>query len=574
MKRIVIILIGLISVAYGQSAPTSAKTRFVNGLYVGTKLDSYFAAADSNAIYWRADSVVMAKYKGTARALAFAVSGGYLPISDTAAMLSDYVDLGSTQTIAGLKTFTSTVNSGGSNFVTGGAVWVNGNIEAFNGKIGFGNSDRSILAKIDGTGSGMAGGNNVYFTSGSPSIPRAASNGASSGYYYSGGGSVNFYASSFESSNAILTPQFKIDSVGGLITMQSLAGSGDRLIKANSTGVLSAAVAGTDYVAPSALSGYVDLTTTQTVGGLKTFNNFLRTVTSGSTGIQAYDSQRGYFVGMITGSSDSLFVINYDSGYNQAKTRILEATKAGRVTLPLLTVNGATSLGVSSGNVGIGTASPDAKLRVSGTFNGSQAIFGVVDGRGLEIATASNGTNEALSILDARGAGAGELDLRTNGTSRMLLKLNGDIISLGVYNATVGGTNRDVFVDNTGLIGYVSSFRASKKNIQPFTNTSWIYGLNPVTFNYRVKDSLGNYTDSAYKELEYGLIAEEVEPINKEMVFYDVDSSGKKLRGVHYSKLIIPLLAEIKEHKKKLDAQQAIIEALLTRIQKLEAKLN
>ena len=71
MKRILILIIGLIGVAYGQSNPTSAKTRFVNGIYLGTKLDSYFAAADSNAIYWRADSVVMAKYKGTARALAF-----------------------------------------------------------------------------------------------------------------------------------------------------------------------------------------------------------------------------------------------------------------------------------------------------------------------------------------------------------------------------------------------------------------------------------------------------------------------------------------------------------------------
>jgi hypothetical protein len=71
MKRILILIIGLIGVAYGQSSPTSAKTRFVNGIYLGTKLDSYFNAADSNAIYWRADSVVMAKYKGTARALAF-----------------------------------------------------------------------------------------------------------------------------------------------------------------------------------------------------------------------------------------------------------------------------------------------------------------------------------------------------------------------------------------------------------------------------------------------------------------------------------------------------------------------
>ena len=71
MKRILILIIGLIGVAQAQYSPTSAKSRFVNGLALGTKLDSYFNAADSNAIYWRADSVVMAKYKGTARRLAF-----------------------------------------------------------------------------------------------------------------------------------------------------------------------------------------------------------------------------------------------------------------------------------------------------------------------------------------------------------------------------------------------------------------------------------------------------------------------------------------------------------------------
>ena len=106
MKQLTIILLLLISgTAYGQSSPTSAKTRFVNGLYMGTKLDSYFNTADSNAIYWRADSVVMAKYKGTARALAFAVSGGYIPYSDTGTILSQVVRTFGTQTVGGNKTF-------------------------------------------------------------------------------------------------------------------------------------------------------------------------------------------------------------------------------------------------------------------------------------------------------------------------------------------------------------------------------------------------------------------------------------------------------------------------------------
>ena len=71
MKRIILILLGLFSLAYGQFSNTGAKTRFVNGISLGTKLDGYYNSADSNAIYWRADSVLRAKYRGIARSLAF-----------------------------------------------------------------------------------------------------------------------------------------------------------------------------------------------------------------------------------------------------------------------------------------------------------------------------------------------------------------------------------------------------------------------------------------------------------------------------------------------------------------------
>ena len=138
-----------------------------------------------------------------------------------------------------------------------------------------------------------------------------------------------------------------------------------------------------------------------------------------------------------------------------------------------------------------------------------------------------------------------------------------------VYNSTVGGTNRDLYIDNTGLIGYVSSIRASKKNITTLDSASWLNKLSPVTFNYRKKDKEGNYTDDSYSELEYGLIAEEVEKVNPELVFYDVDSTGKKLlRGVSYSKLIIPTLKEVQRlrtENDKLKLQLDEIKAILTK---------
>lgn len=170
-------------------------------------------------------------------------------------------------------------------------------------------------------------------------------------------------------------------------------------------------------------------------------------------------------------------------------------------------------------------------------------------------------TNGGFKINSQRSDGSNStdyLDISTTGQ----LTIFGNIFTLASYNQTVGATNRDLFVDNTGLVGYVSSIRASKKNIQPMTGAKWIYSLAPTTFNYRKKDSTGKYTDSVYKEQEYGLIAEEVEKVNPEMVFYDKDSTGKHLRGVSYSKLMIPLLAEVQQLRKELDEAKLIINQL------------
>lgn len=174
MKQLTIILLGLIGIAYGQSNPTSAKTRFVNGLYVGTKLDAYFNSADSNAIYWRADSVVMAKYKGTARALAF--SGDLAPYK----LIADTFFTGGYTTRARLKQYGDSL----------GAAKANTSLNNVNG----------VLSST-----------------------------------YGGAGIIN------------------------------------GILKANGSGVVSAAVAG-DIT--TLISGtYVDLTTNQTVAGIKTFSN-------------------------------------------------------------------------------------------------------------------------------------------------------------------------------------------------------------------------------------------------------------------------------------------------------------
>jgi len=125
------------------------------------------------------------------------------------------------------------------------------------------------------------------------------------------------------------------------------------------------------------------------------------------------------------------------------------------------------------------------------------------------------------------------------------------ITSTAIYSTTVGATNRDVFVDNTGLLGYVTSTRESKKNIQSLEDVSWLLQLDPVSFNRRKKEIITDagekigeqYLEEAYQEKEYGLIADDVEAVNKELCFYD----DNKLAGVHYQKLITPLLKLVQD---------------------------
>ena len=139
------------------------------------------------------------------------------------------------------------------------------------------------------------------------------------------------------------------------------------------------------------------------------------------------------------------------------------------------------------------------------------------------------------------------------GTERFRIEDNGDLTSLRTYSATVGGTNRDVFVDNTGLLGYVTSIRASKTNISNISDTDWLYKLKPVSFNYRKKDIDGNYTEEIDGPIEYGLIAEDTESVKPELCFYDEIDGKKVLRGISYSKLVTPMLQAIQELRREFE---------------------
>lgn len=139
---------------------------------------------------------------------------------------------------------------------------------------------------------------------------------------------------------------------------------------------------------------------------------------------------------------------------------------------------------------------------------------------------------------------------------------SGGLFSTAVYNSVVGGTNRDVYVDNAGLIGYVSSTRNSKININNLATVNWLYKLNPVSFNRRKLNEQKIYTDEFYSEVEFGLIAEEAEQVAPELCFYDNVNGQQELRGVHYTKLITPMLKALQQANQRIETLESEVAAL------------
>jgi len=123
-----------------------------------------------------------------------------------------------------------------------------------------------------------------------------------------------------------------------------------------------------------------------------------------------------------------------------------------------------------------------------------------------------------------------------------------------------------VVIDQDGQLGTIASSRQFKKDIKPMDQASeTILKLKPVTFHYKDRDVKRDLTP------QFGLIAEDVEQINRDLIVYDKEG---KLWSVRYDAVNVMLLNEfIKEHK-KVEEQQASIADLKSTVQVLTAQLK
>jgi hypothetical protein len=126
-----------------------------------------------------------------------------------------------------------------------------------------------------------------------------------------------------------------------------------------------------------------------------------------------------------------------------------------------------------------------------------------------------------------------------------------------------GGTA--VFINGDGKLGTTTSSRRFKQDIKPMNRASEsLFALKPVTFRYK-------------KELDpkgipqFGLIAEEVEKVNPDLVVRDKQG---KVNTVRYEQINAMLLNEFLKEHKTVEKQQATIGQLKSDAAKQEQTIS
>lgn len=215
---------------------------------------------------------------------------------------------------------------------------------------------------------------------------------------------------------------------------------------------------------------------------------------------------------------------------------------------------------IPSGKIGIGTTPNVASIKINSGSNysieayssSSLSIYGVSPAGGV---AGGDGTG-AIGILGYGNAGfystAGQC------TTRLGYYIGGNSFSLYGTGQIQGqmpniGSGTQCYFDGSGRLGYQSSTLSSKTNIDENFDVGFIYDLKPVSFNFRKKNEDNSYSEEFEEEKFTGLIAENVEQVNSHLIIYNDTDGVKTIAGIHYDRLIVPLLKALQNLKKEFD---------------------
>jgi len=201
-------------------------------------------------------------------------------------------------------------------------------------------------------------------------------------------------------------------------------------------------------------------------------------------------------------------------------------------------------------NTAVGTAA------LANAVGGGNTALGV--NAGVEL---NNGRNNIY--IGNPGIAAEDNTIRIGGDTTSIGPQT-SVYIVGISGAAVGG-GVAVRVNSNGKLGTAPSSARFKDGIKPMDKASEaILALKPVTFRYKKEID-------AERTPEFGLVAEEVEKVNPDLVARD--KQGKPYT-VRYEAVNAMLLNEFLKARRQIDAQQKQIEALTAGLQKVSAQLE
>ena len=200
----------------------------------------------------------------------------------------------------------------------------------------------------------------------------------------------------------------------------------------------------------------------------------------------------------------------------------------------------------------------------TGNFNvalGNNALTGLTTGsNNIALGTdAGVGVSTGNSNIDIGNFGGGE---------SATIRIGDPTIHAATFIAGISGTavtGAPVVINGNGQLGVAPSSKRFKTDIKPMDKASeTIFALKPVTFCYKKEIDPQSLP-------QFGLVAEEVERVNPDLVARD--SYGKPF-SVRYEVVNAMLLNEfLKEHRKVEQLEQQV-EKLTAGLQKVSAQLE
>ena len=182
------------------------------------------------------------------------------------------------------------------------------------------------------------------------------------------------------------------------------------------------------------------------------------------------------------------------------------------------------------------------------TANGYGALFNNTGGNNIALGANAGSalTTGSNNIVIGNAGGAAQASTIRIGATQTRTFI------AGIRGRTTGVANAvPVVIDTSGQLGTASSSRRFKHDIKPMDQTSEaILDLKPVTFHYNEDSS---------ETAQFGLIAEEVAKVNRDLVVRDEDG---KIYTVRYEAVNAMLLNEFLKQHRKVEKQEATIAEL------------